>query len=169
MNIQSLTAFGWKLSRVTATAGEQFKVVVPVDTERNKLSPYTLFSSGRITGQRDKQFAAFDRVPGFANDTLPEIVAAGHYEYLVEQDAEWWCFESRHNENLPLMLSPVRVKAGESFALAQGAKLLLCSGSASVADRAHGAGTAITVASTGTVLVAQSDVLGLLFDRGRDA
>jgi hypothetical protein len=161
---QNLNVFGWTICKVTATAGEKYGIKIGVDTPNTHLNPYTLYTKGRITGVSRTSNPTKPRVPGVANDVLPDILPADLYTFLVEQDSEWWCLDRRTNNDVVAGVTPIRVSDGDFVTFSTGDLVLICTGGGVLDGNSVSAGSAFSIDSGEPNLVASgADVYGLLF------
>jgi len=161
---QRLNVFGWVIWKVTATAGEKYGIKIGVDTSNTQLNPYTLYTKGRITGVSRTNHPIKTRVPGVANDVLPNILPAGLYTFSVAQDSEWWCLDCRANNDVVAGVTPIRVSDGNFVTLSTGDLVLICTNGGVLNGSSVSAGSAFSIDSGAPNLAASGeDVYGLLF------
>lgn len=164
MITQRINAFGWVIHKVTAEAGDKYSLKVPADTPGPKLNPYTLYTKGLVNGASRTNHPIKTRVPGVANDVLPDMLPAGLYECVVEQDSEWWCLDRRANNDVVAAVTPIRLSDGGSMTLATGDLVLICTDGGVLNGNATPSGSAFSIDSgTPTLAASGSDVYGLIF------
>jgi hypothetical protein len=131
VNIESCTAFGWIIHRVSADAGERLNLEVRREVDPRRMSAQTLYTKGRLSGfyASEPERAALTRVPGFANDMLPNPLPPLTLEMTADEDSEWWCISAPANKKLP-SVSFIRIQPGESQVMQAGSLVLVCEGSA---------------------------------------
>lgn len=169
MKYELHTAFGWKIHKVTALAGEQFDLGTKREAAPNRLTAQTLFTKGLITGfsSENESFRALNRVPGFGNDNLPNPVPHVNMKMTVEQDAEWWCVSVPTNASLPTVTF-VRGAPEQLLPLSIGDLILVCSGSGVINEKFINAPAAIRITTNTNLLCGSEGLYAMKFDKDKD-
>lgn len=170
MNYQRHEVFGWVVQRVSAHAGEVFELINLKDTQTDRLTAKTMHTAGLITGHRvdNPEIPALDRVPGFANDSLPNPLTKRHLKMTVQEDAVWWCVSIPANPSLP-EVSYVRLQAGQSQLMPAGALIFICHGAATANDQVVNGPMSVRAQNDVLLRAGDGPVYAMIFDRENES
>lgn len=155
--------FGWVVHHKRISAGSGYTITLTENASSETLGNITLFTKGRITGERRGGGAPVaDRVAGVHNmnrDFIPE----GTFDFVAQEDSEFWCFNHGVNKGSLPNVRLFLLKENESAELFVGTKLLLCNGAMSAGAQTFGSGSALDVVTEDLTVTASEDCHGFIF------
>lgn len=160
------SVFGWVIHQKMVAAGEGYRADVPVAVEARDSGNITLWTKGCIRGTRPDGSATEPRVPGSFNQDRG-IFEPGEYQFVAQEDSEWWCINWIANRRSLPEVRAVRLAVGEMLELKPGDRLLICAGQAELDHHTFGPASALSIGSSERTLVATQPTYGMLFDRSR--
>lgn len=155
--------FGWVVHQKHLASGARYIIELPEDLNSKTLGNITLFTKGRITGERRGGGAPVaDRVAGVHNMDR-DFIPSGVFDFVAQEDSEFWCFNHKVNKGSLPNVRPFFLRSGESTTLFMGTKLLLCAGEFSVGTCTFSTASAVDVVSDDLTVTANEDCHGFIF------
>jgi hypothetical protein len=166
MKYARFKSFGWVIYRVSVSAGESFVYEVKSEALPNRLSAQTIYTKGLCTGhyEGDVGRAAMDRVPGFANDSLPSPLPCLRLNMTAQEDSEWWCLSKPFNATIPAV-EFVRLQPGESMPINTGDLVFVCEGDMLIGNTASSGPKSIRGIHPGVLTAGSTAVYGMKFNQ----
>lgn len=158
-------AFGWQIFKRNVQKGDKFSADIPEECTPDDVKLDTMWVKGVITAQAaDGTPINRTRVPGyFSGDT--ETYPKGQVIFECTEDSTWWCHPRKPDNTSERIVSPIRIKAGETQVFPEGTLAIIFDGSeATIGGKPVVEPTTFEATSPVTV-TAITDTYGFTFSR----
>ena len=160
-------AHGWEVFRRGLKAGEKYKVDLPAGASASVLALDTLWIKGTIVGQHTETVVpAIVRTPGVFSPEITKVYPEGEMTFECLEDSIWWCHPRAYIGVKERVVSPIRIKAGDSFTFPIGTLGLIFEGNFIIDGETQTDPISFT-ASQEVVVTAIEDTYGFTFNRER--
>lgn len=158
--------FGWDVFKRTIPSGDIYQTTINASIPFASTGLQTLWVKGLISGVNTTTGEVTpSRVPGYFTDTA-KVIPSGVYEFIAQEDAEWWCLPAHVNDNDAPVLTPVVIKEGESFTVPANSLVVFVAGSFIVDMEIFDTlPVPFELTENEMTVVALEDTYGLIFDR----
>lgn len=163
--LQRFTPFGWQIFKRGVEKGDKFAAVVPENCTPDDVKLDTFWVKGIIKVQKqDGTPVDRTRVAGyFSADT--DIYSPGAFVFECIEDSIWWCHPRKPDNTSERIVSPIRIKAGETQVFPEGTLAIIFDGSEATIDGKPVVEPTTFEATSPVTVVATTDTYGFTFSR----
>lgn len=163
--LKRFTAFGWQIFKRGVQKGDKFSVTVPQDCTPDDVKLDTFWVKGVIkASQEDGAPIDRTRIAGyFSADT--DAYSPGVAVFECTEDSTWWCHPRVPDNTAERIVSPIRIKAGETQVFPEGTLAIIFDDSEATIDGKPVIEPTTFEAVTPVTVVATTDTYGFTFSR----
>lgn len=158
-------AFGWQIFKRGVHKGDKFSADIPQECTPNDVKLDTFWVKGKITvTTEDGTPINKTRVPGYFScdtDTYPK----GQVFFECVEDSTWWCHPRANDNAADRIVTPIRIKAGETQVFPEGTLAIIFDGSEATIDGKPVVEPTAFEATSPVTVVATTDTYGFTFSR----
>lgn len=160
------SVFGWNVFKREIKKGEKYTVSFWLERDNASLGLMTMWVKGRISGMNTTTgVISPERVAGSFTGDRNFKYAPGRYEYLCEEDSEWWCIPYFANSESVPNATAIRLSANESLNLPANQRAIIFYGDASLNGTPIAEYPSAISSPTDSVISANAPTYGFLIDR----
>lgn len=163
--LKRFVVFGWNIYKRGVHQGSKFSVTVPVECTPNDVKLDTMWVKGILTPiAEDGSIIDRNRVAGyFSGDT--DLYSKGKVTFECTEDSNWWCHPRADDNEIERIVSPIRIKAGETQIFPEGTLAIIFDDSEATINGKTVAEPTSFEATSPVTVVATTDTYGFTFSR----
>lgn len=163
--LKRFTPFGWQIFKRGVQKGDKFSAIVPKDCTPNDVKLDTLWVKGVIkVFQEDGTPIDRTRIAGYFSGDA-DSYSTGIVVFECTEDSTWWCHPRVPDNTAERIVSPIRIKAGETQVFPEGTLAIIFDGSEATIDGKPVTEPTTFEAVAPVTVVATTDTYGFTFSR----